>query len=413
MSGSNFGSSATSPFGSLCGSSTASTTTSTAAPSGFNPSAAASGSAPAKAKWGAKLPLNFFLNMAAEKAAKNKKNQKKKQRQKLKKAEQASKDITTESKPPVALAPEINDTDAKAAREAAALKRSKKRGRDRSAASKDITTSSIESEPVALAPEINDTHSGDQQVNEYAAIERQMNTARSTLSDMPAAVDDDSRNDEQKIALDDVSSVLSPPSMCKHQTHLKIPNEAVGSSSTPSGEAAGPQIMPDMMDQLIDMQRELQKQMTIMEMAVEQKLNNFQEELKEEMTKAVEAEIDALCDQLGEEISKQLTGLINYFVSKDFQVIIEEMVKNELADVGQAVVRLITPAIEKCQATTDLAISNYFQKGDGYEAFNQLEKSVNSKLEATVPEQIKAQFQTSGEQALRKLVAPHHQQLKP
>ncbi|XP_004308489.1 PREDICTED: uncharacterized protein LOC101311713 [Fragaria vesca subsp. vesca] len=274
--------------------------------------------------------------MAAEKAAKNK-NQKKKQRQKLKKAEQASKDITTESIP-----------------------------------------------PVALAPEINDTHSGDQQVNEYAAVDRQMNTASLTLSDMPAAVDDNSRNDEQKIVLDDVSSVLSPPSMCKHQTHLKPPNEAGGSSSPPSGEAAVPQIMLDMMDQLIDMQRELQKQMTIMEMAVEQKLNNFQEELKEEMTKAVEAEIDALCDQLGEEISKQLTGLINYFVSKDFQVIIEEMVKKESADVGQAVVRLFTPAIEKCQATIDLAISDYFQKGDGYEAFNQLEKSVNSKLEATV-----------------------------
>ena len=32
---------------------------------------------------------------------------------------------------------------------------------------------------------------------------------------------------------------------------------------------------------------------------------------------------------------------------------------------------------------------------------NQLEKSVNSKLEATVARQIQAQFQTSGKQALQ------------
>ncbi|KAL0413208.1 UNVERIFIED_CONTAM: Enhancer of decapping protein 4, partial [Sesamum radiatum] len=35
------------------------------------------------------------------------------------------------------------------------------------------------------------------------------------------------------------------------------------------------------------------------------------------------------------------------------------------------------------------------------EAVNQLEKSVNSKLEATVARQIQAQFQTSGKQALQ------------
>lgn len=41
------------------------------------------------------------------------------------------------------------------------------------------------------------------------------------------------------------------------------------------------------------------------------------------------------------------------------------------------------------------------QKGVGDKAVNQLEKSVNSKLEATVARQIQAQFQTSGKQALQ------------
>ena len=41
------------------------------------------------------------------------------------------------------------------------------------------------------------------------------------------------------------------------------------------------------------------------------------------------------------------------------------------------------------------------QKGVADKAVNQLEKSVNSKLEATVARQIQTQFQTSGKQALQ------------
>lgn len=41
------------------------------------------------------------------------------------------------------------------------------------------------------------------------------------------------------------------------------------------------------------------------------------------------------------------------------------------------------------------------QRGVGDKAVNQLEKSVNAKLEATVSRQIQAQFQTSGKQALQ------------
>lgn len=41
------------------------------------------------------------------------------------------------------------------------------------------------------------------------------------------------------------------------------------------------------------------------------------------------------------------------------------------------------------------------QKGVSDKAVNQLEKTVSSKLEASVARQIQAQFQTSGKQALQ------------
>lgn len=41
------------------------------------------------------------------------------------------------------------------------------------------------------------------------------------------------------------------------------------------------------------------------------------------------------------------------------------------------------------------------QKGVGDKTVSQLEKTINSKLEATVARQIQAQFQTSGKQALQ------------
>lgn len=44
------------------------------------------------------------------------------------------------------------------------------------------------------------------------------------------------------------------------------------------------------------------------------------------------------------------------------------------------------------------------QRGVGDKVVNQLEKSVSTKLEATVARQIQAQFQTSGKQALQVLV---------
>ena len=46
-------------------------------------------------------------------------------------------------------------------------------------------------------------------------------------------------------------------------------------------------------------------------------------------------------------------------------------------------------------------ISAFCQRGVGDKAVNQLDKSVNAKLEATVARQIQAQFQTTGKQVLQ------------
>ncbi|XP_004296126.1 PREDICTED: enhancer of mRNA-decapping protein 4-like [Fragaria vesca subsp. vesca] len=191
-------------------------------------------------------------------------------------------------------------------------------------------------------------------------------------------------------------------------------NEAGGSSS---GEAEVPQIMAmqDMMNQLMNMQRELQKQMTMM---VTKEGKRLEVAMGRSMEKAVKANNDALwarfqeesskkdaqlarlqeeiskSEKLSRERSQQVTGVINNFVNKDFPV----MLKKEIAAAGPAVGRAITPSIEK---TIPLAISDCFQRGVGDKAVNQLEKSVNSKLEATVSRQIQTQFQTSGKQAIQ------------
>ncbi|XP_062017005.1 enhancer of mRNA-decapping protein 4 isoform X2 [Rosa rugosa] len=187
---------------------------------------------------------------------------------------------------------------------------------------------------------------------------------------------------------------------------VETSNEAGGSSSPPSGEAAFPQIMAmqDMMNQLMTMQKELQKQMTMMvTVPITKEGKRLEAALGRSMEKAVKANNDALWARFQEENAKnekllrdrtqQVTSLINNFVNKDFPVMLEKTVKKEIAAVGPAVVRAITPAMEK---TIPLAISDCFQRGVGDKAVNQLEKSVNSKLEATVSRQIQAQFQTSG-----------------
>ncbi|XP_055824129.1 enhancer of mRNA-decapping protein 4-like [Solanum dulcamara] len=187
------------------------------------------------------------------------------------------------------------------------------------------------------------------------------------------------------------------------------PNEAVVSSS--SMETAFSQIlsMREMLNQVLTMQKETQKQMEMMvAVPVTKECRRLEAALGRSMEKSVKANSDALWARLQEESAKQekslrdrtqqITNLISSCLNKDMPGLMEKLMKKELAAVGQAVARIITPTIEK---TISAAISEAFQKGVGDKAVNQLEKAVNSKLEATVARQIQAQFQTSGRQALQ------------
>lgn len=121
--------------------------------------------------------------------------------------------------------------------------------------------------------------------------------------------------------------------------------------------------------QLLTMQKELQKQMTMMvAVPVTKEGRRLEAALGRSMEKAVKANNDALWARFQEENAKnekllrdrnqQITSLINNFMNKDFPVMLEKMVKKELAVVGPAVARAITPAIEKAIPP---AISDSFQ----------------------------------------------------
>ncbi|KAJ8542800.1 hypothetical protein K7X08_005323 [Anisodus acutangulus] len=188
-------------------------------------------------------------------------------------------------------------------------------------------------------------------------------------------------------------------------------NEAVVSSSTRSMETALSQLlsMREMLNQVLTVQKDTQKQMEMMvAVPVTKEGRRLEAALGRSMEKSVKANCDALWARLQEESAKQeknlrdrtqqITNLISNCLNKDMAGLMEKLMKKELAAVGQAVARSITPTIEK---TISAAISEAFQKGVGDKAVNQLEKAVNSKLEATVAKQIQAQFQTSGKQALQ------------
>lgn len=120
--------------------------------------------------------------------------------------------------------------------------------------------------------------------------------------------------------------------------------------------------------QLMAMQKETQKQMTTMiSVPVSKECKKLETNLGRSMEKAVKANTDALWARLQEENAKneklsrdrtqQVTSLMNNFM-KDMPVMLEKAVKKEMAAVGPAVVRSITPAIEK---TISSAIAESFQ----------------------------------------------------
>ncbi|KAF2298088.1 hypothetical protein GH714_013569 [Hevea brasiliensis] len=131
----------------------------------------------------------------------------------------------------------------------------------------DISSSNIDSKPLVLPPSISDgeiacvassplslTHKdfagvtvaarlepgpplGDQIVNQPVIdylVDQQMDSINANLSDVPS-LDSDSRTDEMKGTQDENSSILNPPIMFKHPTHLITPSEILMGASSPSG----------------------------------------------------------------------------------------------------------------------------------------------------------------------------------
>ncbi|XP_027190509.1 varicose-related protein [Cicer arietinum] len=231
----------------------------------------------------------------------------------------------------------------------------------------------------------------------------------STSMIVPPSSAPNSKGKRQKGKNSQPSGPSSPsPSAC-NSTDLSI--EPNGISNLPSTENGFPQIiaMQDSLNQLLTMQKEMQKQMTMMvAVPVTKEGRRLEAALGRSMEKAVKSNADALWARIQEENAKNekllrdriqhVTGLITNFMNKDLPAILEKTVKKEMASVGQAVGRSISPAIEKIISST---IVESFQRGVGDKAVNQLDKSVNLKLEATVARQIQAQFQTTAKQALQ------------
>ncbi|KAI3427780.1 uncharacterized protein J3R85_009208, partial [Psidium guajava] len=188
-------------------------------------------------------------------------------------------------------------------------------------------------------------------------------------------------------------------------------NEAITNSSLPSMEAVFPHIaaMEEKLNQLMNMQKEMKKQMTAtVNVPIAKESRKLEASLGRSMEKTVKANNDAFWARFQEESFKneklvqdrmlQITNLLNNLINRDMPAILDKILKKELATVQASVVRTIMPAVEK---TVSSALVESFQRGLGDKAVSQLEKSVNSKLEAAVARQILTQFQTSGRQAIQ------------
>ncbi|XP_047341434.1 enhancer of mRNA-decapping protein 4-like [Impatiens glandulifera] len=165
------------------------------------------------------------------------------------------------------------------------------------------------------------------------------------------------------------------------------------------------------LNQLISMQKEMQKQMSVMvAVPLTKEGKRLETSLGRSMEKAVKANCDALWARFQEENAKQdkatwdrlqqISNLITNSINKDIPAMVEKTIKKELGTSGPAITRAISPALEKAVSA---AIAESFQRGVGDKAVNQLEKSVNSKLEATVAKQIQMQFQNSGKLVLQEV----------
>ncbi|XP_048236001.1 enhancer of mRNA-decapping protein 4 isoform X2 [Ricinus communis] len=226
---------------------------------------------------------------------------------------------------------------------------------------------------------------------------------------VPQSAAPSTKGKKQKGKASQLSGLSSPSPSPFNSTDSS--NEPGCSSGVQSSDAALFQLsaMQDMLDQLLSMQKEMQKQINMMvSVPVTKEGKRLEASLGRSIEKVVKANTDALWARLQEENTKheklerdrtqQLTNLISNCVNKDLPSSVEKTLKKEIAAVGPAVARAVTPALEK---SISLAITESFQKGVGEKAVSQLEKSVSSKLEGTVARQIQSQFQTSGKQALQ------------
>ncbi|KAJ0733992.1 putative transcription factor WD40-like family [Helianthus annuus] len=182
------------------------------------------------------------------------------------------------------------------------------------------------------------------------------------------------------------------------------------SSSIPSAEAILSQIqsMQETLNQVLISQKEIQKQIPVVAAApITKEGKRIEAAIGKSMEKIHKANSDANWARFQEEFAKQEKSSkdqhqqISNSASnshKEFLASSEKMLKKEMAAVVPAVGRAVIPIIEKAVST---AVSEAFQRGIGDKAVNQVDKAVNSKLEATVSRQIQAQFQTSGKQALQ------------
>ncbi|XP_058114750.1 enhancer of mRNA-decapping protein 4-like isoform X2 [Magnolia sinica] len=187
-------------------------------------------------------------------------------------------------------------------------------------------------------------------------------------------------------------------------------NEPGSSSGGPSIEAIFTQILAlqESMKELMTIQKEMQEQMTaLVTVPVNKEGSRVEAALSLSMEKSLKSNCDALWNRIQEENKKQklerdrikqITGSISGSMNTKWPAMFKKTLKQEIAAIGPAGSRAITPILEK---TVSSAIADSFQRGVGNNAVNQLEKSINSNLEATVTRQIQAQFQTSGKQVFQ------------
>ncbi|KAJ4893510.1 Enhancer of mRNA-decapping protein 4 [Raphanus sativus] len=181
-----------------------------------------------------------------------------------------------------------------------------------------------------------------------------------------------------------------------------IYNEQTQSSSQPI------LAFQETMNQIMVSQKEIPRQLSnAVNGSVAKEGKRLEVALGRMIERSCKSNADALWARLQEEIvknekamrdhSQQIVNAVTNFVSKELNAMCEKTIK-EFATIVPAIARALVPAIEK---TVTSSITESFQRALSDKAVNHLDKSVNSKLEATIMKQFQTQFQTSGRQALQ------------